>query len=103
MGEVKWLEDDPIAEWAEHQGDRWTNVPGQPLYFRAGSIFSYDPAESPILRILASNYTSIERRKPTRRERIGDWIQRGRRRIALLVDPTLEEELEDIAWEDDRW
>lgn len=102
MGEVEptvvWLEDDPLAEWSEHQGDRWTNVPGQPLYFHAGSIFSYDPATSPMLRMLGSNYTSIERRKPTRRERIGDWIQRRRRALALLVDPTIEDDLESDLW-----
>ncbi len=62
------------------------------------SVFAYDSADSPLLRMLGSNYTTIERRKPTRRERISDWIQRRRRALALLVDPTIEDDLERDLW-----
>lgn len=90
---VRWLEEEVVTEW-EPVGDRMTNVRDGRTRIDFGSthIFAYDPATSPMIRMLGSNYTTIERRKLTTRERFLYWLQRQRRALALLIDPTIEED-----------
>lgn len=103
--EIRWLEDEPLAEWSEwHGGDRMTNVrPSSPFIASDSWLYSYDPATSPFLRVLTerTNYTKI--RRATRWERVvvfrvRRW-RRWRRALALRIDPTIRYDLESL----DEW
>lgn len=83
--ETLWLEDEPLSEW-EPVGDRWTNVrDGRKRILFGAHLFAYDPATSPMLRVLAERSTSVTimRRRMTLRERLRWW----QHRLAVWIDP----------------
>lgn len=96
--EVLWMEDEPISEW-EPVGDRWTNVrDGRERLVFGSHVFSYDPSESPLLKILAGRSSSIVIRPATRRERLVRWWRRLRLALAEWIDPYSRHDDDEDPW-----